>query len=120
MTGSGTLPIPPPQKKKRKGAVFYPRAAALGGCTVHNAMITVAGPDADWDDLADYLGDDSWRSERMRTYFQRMERNEYLDKPGPIPMGFWGRAWDNIKWLFGYDADHTGGGMASTGGCIPA
>ncbi len=89
--------------------IFYPRAAALGGCTVHNAMITIAGPDADWDDLADYLGDDSWRSERMRPYFQRLERNEYLGRPSPIPRRFWGRWWDNIKWLFGFDADHTGG-----------
>ena len=26
-----------------------------------------------------------------------------------IPRTVWGRWWDNIKWLFGFDADHTGG-----------
>jgi choline dehydrogenase-like flavoprotein len=102
-----------PQVSKREDAthegIFYPRAAALGGCTIHNAMITIAGPDSDWDDLADYLGDDSWRSEQMRAYFQRLERNEYLGKQSPLPTTIWGRMRDNIKWLFGFDADHTAG-----------
>jgi choline dehydrogenase-like flavoprotein len=89
--------------------IFYPRAAALGGCTIHNAMITIAGPDSDWDDLADYLADDSWRSERMRAYFERLEFNEYLETPTPIPRRFRGRLWDSLKWLFGSDPDHTGG-----------
>ena len=89
--------------------IFYPRAAALGGCTIHNAMITIAGPDSDWDDLADYLEDDSWRSKRMRPYFERLERNEYLDRPKLIPRSFWGRVRDNLKWLFGRDPDYTGG-----------
>src|SRR5215213_6125583 len=61
--------------------IFYPRAAAIGGCTVHNAMITIAGPDADWDDLADFLGDDSWRGNRMSYYFERLERNVYTPRP---------------------------------------
>ncbi|HVW06032.1 MAG TPA: NAD(P)-binding protein, partial [Vicinamibacterales bacterium] len=37
----------------RVDGVWYPRAAALGGCTAHNAMIFVAPHDADWNEIAD-------------------------------------------------------------------
>ena len=53
--------------------VLYPRAAALGGCTAHNAMILVYPNDSDWNELADLTGDRSWRADRMRTYFERIE-----------------------------------------------
>jgi len=89
--------------------IFYPRAAALGGCTIHNALITIAGPDSDWDDLAEFLQDESWRSARMRPYFQRMENNGYLKPPTPLPTSCWGQAWYNLKWLFGIEPDHTRG-----------
>ena len=32
-----------PEDPVRRG-IFYPRATGLGGCTIHNAMITIAGP----------------------------------------------------------------------------
>lgn len=59
---------------KRVDGVLYPRAGTLGGCTAHNAMILVYPYDADWNQLADLTGDKSWRAERMRKYFQRIER----------------------------------------------
>ena len=31
------------------GGIWYPRVGALGGCTVHNAMITVTPQAIDWD-----------------------------------------------------------------------
>lgn len=89
--------------------IFYPRAAALGGCTVHNAMITIAGPDSDWDDLADFLRDDSWRSEVMRPYFQKIECNQYLPFPGALPRSGLKKFWGYIRWLFGFPRDFTGG-----------
>ena len=46
--------------------VLYPRAATLGGCTAHNAMILVYPHNADWNQIADLTGDPSWRAERMR------------------------------------------------------
>jgi choline dehydrogenase len=52
--------------------IWYPRAGALGGCTAHNAMITVYPHNSDWDRLAATLGDDSWNSQNMRRYFERM------------------------------------------------
>ncbi len=57
--------------------VLYPRAATLGGCTAHSAMILVYPHNADWNQLADLTGDPSWRSERMREYFERLERCEH-------------------------------------------
>jgi choline dehydrogenase len=71
--------------------VLYPRAATLGGCTAHNAMIFVYPHNADWNELADLTGDPSWRGERMRAYFERIERCEHrpderaLNKLGSNP-----------------------------------
>jgi choline dehydrogenase len=56
------------------GGVLYPRAGTLGGCTAHNAMILVYPHNMDWDYIAGLTGDESWRAERMRTYFERLER----------------------------------------------
>jgi len=63
-----------------KGGVFYPRAGTLGGCTAHNAMITVYPHDSDWNGIAELTGDDSWRASNMRQYFQRLENCSYADK----------------------------------------
>src|SRR5262249_3570149 len=68
-----------------------------------------AGPDSDWDDLADFLKDESWRGARMRAYFQRLEHNDYSPMPTPLPRTWFDRALDNLKWLFGRDPDHTRG-----------
>ncbi|MEJ8853896.1 GMC family oxidoreductase [Variovorax robiniae] len=60
--------------KYRAGqGVLYPRAAALGGCTVHNAMIFMPPHDSDWDEIARLTGDVSWQASRMRRYAQRIE-----------------------------------------------
>ena len=72
--------------------IFYPRAQGVGGCTIHNAMITVSGPSEDWDQIAEPTGDESWRGERMRSYFERLERCTY-NKPS-----FLGR----IRKFFGF------------------
>jgi choline dehydrogenase len=53
--------------------VLYPRAGTLGGCTAHNAMITLYPHNADWDALAELTGDSSWNAEAMRGYFMRIE-----------------------------------------------
>ena len=54
-------------------AVLYPRAGTLGGCTAHNAMILLYPHNADWNHIAELTGDASWRADRMRTYFERLE-----------------------------------------------
>lgn len=53
--------------------VLYPRAGCLGGCTAHNAMITVYPHNDDWNYVANLTGDKSWRAENMRGYFQKLE-----------------------------------------------
>ncbi len=63
------------------GGIFYPRATGLGGCTIHNAMITMYPNNSDWEDLVNVTGDESWNPRSMRKYFQRMKRNNYYDKP---------------------------------------
>jgi choline dehydrogenase len=69
---------------EQHGGIFYPRAGTLGGCTAHNAMITVYPHNRDWDDLAELTGDDSWRAARMRDYFERLERCAYR-RPPTVP-----------------------------------
>jgi choline dehydrogenase len=62
--------------------VLYPRAAALGGCTAHNAMITVYPHAEDWDGIVELTGDKSWAAEKMRTYFERLEHCDYRSRTG--------------------------------------
>ena len=60
--------------KYRPGVgVLYPRAAALGGCTAHNAMIFMRPHDSDWDHIAQLTGDASWGAKRMRRFTRRVE-----------------------------------------------
>ena len=70
-----------------KGGIFYPRAAALGGCTSHHAMIMIRPNDSDWDEIADLTGDESWRSEIMQGYFPKLENCLYY----AVYKGFLGR-----------------------------
>jgi choline dehydrogenase len=70
-------PDVPADAPEDERGIFYPRAQGVGGCTVHNAMITICGLSEDWDEIAEATGDESWRGERMRPYFQRLERCHY-------------------------------------------
>jgi choline dehydrogenase len=74
-----------PKYVRDQDGVFYPRAAAVGGCTAHNAMITVYPHDADWDGIAALTGDESWRSDAMRGYFERLEACSYRKPPWMRP-----------------------------------
>jgi choline dehydrogenase len=65
-----------------RSAIWYPRAGTLGGCTAHNAMITVVPQNSDWDYIAQVTGDASWNAERMRPYFTRLENCKYVPAPG--------------------------------------
>src|SRR5215469_687399 len=58
---------------KRVDGVLYPRAGTLGGCTAHNAMIFVYPHDEDWNAIADLTGDETWRADHMRRYFEQLE-----------------------------------------------
>ena len=69
--------------------VLYPRAGTLGGCTAHNAMITMYPHDADWDGIAAITGDRSWRAARMRQWFERLEACGYKRPPKMLPRHPW-------------------------------
>jgi choline dehydrogenase len=65
---------------KEGQGIFYPRAAAVGGCTAHHAMITLYPHRSDWDRLAKVLKDDSWSADKMRPLFERIENCQYLPR----------------------------------------
>jgi choline dehydrogenase len=68
-----------------RDGVFYPRAATLGGCTAHNAMITIYPHAEDWQLIAELTGDQSWSAENMRSYFERLEDCRYRSRPWRRP-----------------------------------
>jgi choline dehydrogenase-like flavoprotein len=79
--------------------VLYPRAGTLGGCTAHNAMILIYPHNADWDYIAELTGDASWKAEKMRAYFERLENcghrplHRWLAKIGINPTRHGWKGW---------------------------
>jgi len=85
--------------EKRDG-ILYPRSGTLGGCTAHNAMITVYPHARDFNGIADATGDASWRGHRMRRYFERLERCQYADRPRAYPRNPWLASFlRRVRWL---------------------
>jgi choline dehydrogenase len=48
-------------------------------------MITVYPHDADWDAIAEATGDPSWRADRMRAWFEKLEACDYKRRPRLLP-----------------------------------
>lgn len=67
----------PPRGSTPHG-ILYPRAGTFGGCTAHNALLTVLPDQSDWQTIVDITGDHSWEPDKMKQYFTRLERNRYL------------------------------------------
>jgi choline dehydrogenase len=61
---------------KIKG-ILYPRSTTLGGCTAHNAMVSVYPHEKDWEYIANITGDHTWKARNMRRLFEKMERLNY-------------------------------------------
>jgi len=82
-----------------RGGVFYPRAAALGGCSAHNAMIFMLPHDSDWDHIRDLTGDATWGARSMRRHARALESCRYrplwrvLALIGINPTGHGWRGW---------------------------
>ncbi len=72
--------------KEGKG-IWYPRTGTLGGCTAHNAMITIYPHESDWNRIATLTGDESWSSDKMRRYFQLVERCQYSSRTWDLLTG---------------------------------
>jgi len=62
-----------PKYDVAREGVLYPRAAALGGCTAHNAMIYMLPHDSDWDHIATLTGDTTWSAPSMQRIAKRIE-----------------------------------------------
>ena len=105
-----------PVDLKGKKRVWYPRAAALGGCTAHNAMITVLPQAGDWDNIANITGDSSWRASEMRRFWTRLEQCKYVKRPSSFS--------SSIGGIFGSKPDPAHGhgfdGWLPTSGTDPA
>jgi choline dehydrogenase len=90
-------------KYSADGGVLYPRAATLGGCTAHNAMIYMLPHDSDWNHIARLTGDGSWRAARMRRHARRLEDCRHaplwraLSRIGIDPTGHGWRGWLSIE-----------------------
>ncbi|KAF7358312.1 Oxygen-dependent choline dehydrogenase [Mycena venus] len=73
-----------PGAKFPRDDTWYPRARALGGSTVHNAMINnIAATGNDFNNLATMFNDSTWSYANMRNYFRRIEHNLYLNNSNP-------------------------------------
>ncbi|KAF2112572.1 hypothetical protein BDV96DRAFT_601971 [Lophiotrema nucula] len=73
--GAGT--DTPPSGSKFLG-VYYPRGSSVGGSSMINAMCTWLPAESDWNYIANITGDSSWTADKMRSIFQRIEKNNYL------------------------------------------
>jgi len=76
--------------------IWYPRSGTLGGCTAHNALITICPNASDWDYIAEETGDASWSAKKMEKYFTRIERCSYWSLPNfgrPHPGGHGFTGW---------------------------
>lgn len=52
--------------------ILYPRASALGGSTAHHAMIGMLPEAAEWNYIANHVGDSSWDAASMRPYADKV------------------------------------------------
>ena len=76
--------------------IWYPRSGTLGGCTAHNALITICPYPSDWERIAEATGDRSWSAALMSEYFTRLERCYYCKEPNfgrPHPGGHGFTGW---------------------------
>ncbi|KAF2968940.1 hypothetical protein GQX73_g4628 [Xylaria multiplex] len=78
MTPSGQYysGVNPPEGSEPLGT-FYPRYGGLGGCSEHNALVSLLPSKNDFNYIRDLVGDDSWDTDNMRQYFEKLEHLEY-------------------------------------------
>ena len=67
----------PPEGSEPLG-ILYPRSGTVGGSSQHNAQIMVYPHASDFQYIVDQTADTSWDPDKMRQYFQRLEKVEYL------------------------------------------
>ncbi|KAH9905729.1 GMC oxidoreductase [Xylariomycetidae sp. FL2044] len=76
--GSFYVGLDPPEGAEQLG-IWYPRAAVIGGCAMHNAAYLELPSDENWDYIANITGDDSWRASEMRKIYEEIENCHYAE-----------------------------------------
>ncbi|RPD65702.1 choline dehydrogenase [Lentinus tigrinus ALCF2SS1-6] len=77
---------------------LYPRAGTLGGCSRHNALITIRAFDSDWGTVANLTGDSSWNGTTFQRLLERIEHCDYLPN-SVVGHGFSGWFWTELTSL---------------------
>ncbi|ROV96548.1 hypothetical protein VMCG_07798 [Cytospora schulzeri] len=95
--GSIYTGLDPPADATAIGTL-YPRAGTLGGCSRHNALVTVRPFDSDWDAVADLTGDTSWNGSTLQRLFEKIEHCNYLPN-SVLGHGFSGWFWTELTSL---------------------
>ncbi|KAJ7920496.1 hypothetical protein B0H13DRAFT_1987033 [Mycena leptocephala] len=68
----------------QRNDLWYPRASAIGGCTIHNGMENnIGGLHQTLDTLARTFNDSTWTRDNMQSFYALIERNLYLTPPNP-------------------------------------
>lgn len=95
--GSIYTGLDPPEDATAIGTL-YPRAGTLGGCSRHNALITIRAFDNDWESVADLTGDTSWNGSTFQRLYEEIEHCDYLPN-SVIGHGFTGWLWTELTSL---------------------
>ncbi|KAF7358547.1 Choline dehydrogenase [Mycena venus] len=78
----------PPGFPIQRNNIWYPRASAIGGCTIHNAMENgISGLRQIFDNIARMFTDSTWSRDNMQSFYALLERNLYLTPPN-VDHGF--------------------------------
>lgn len=98
-TPSGTIytGLSPPAGSTPLGTL-YPRVGTLGGCSRHNALITIRSFDSDWEEVAKRTGDESWSGKTFQGLFEEIEKCNYLPN-SVVGHGFKGWYWTELTSL---------------------
>ncbi|MFG1931241.1 GMC family oxidoreductase [Mycobacterium sp. NPDC048908] len=73
-----------PQKELDGREIYWPRGKVLGGSSSMNAMMWVRGFPADYEEWADYAGE-QWNYKSVEKYFQRIEGGPLVISPQRSP-----------------------------------
>lgn len=95
--GSIYTGLAPPSDATAIGTL-YPRAGTLGGCSRHNAMITIRAFDNDWETVGRLTGDSSWNGTTFQRLFEEIEHCDYLPNT-IVGHGFNGWLWTELTSL---------------------
>ncbi|KAJ7259830.1 hypothetical protein C8J57DRAFT_1135075 [Mycena rebaudengoi] len=72
----------PPDFPIQRNNIWYPRASAIGGCTLHNAMEnSIGGLRQIFDNIARMFTDSTWSRDNMQSFYTLLEQNLYLTPP---------------------------------------